>query len=153
MEFGLGACVGPETLKQGVPEPADFDAFWRKAKAELAAVPMQVLEKKLVKETDISRVYDVKIAAPGKRPVSGYLTIPKDAKPGSLPLYLHFHGYGVQSAEVVESKDAIHFFINAHGIENGRERSITAIWQRVNSTVTVSKTMKTGSRIPAISRI
>ena len=121
VEFGLGACVGPETLKQGGPEPADFDAFWRKAKAELAAVPMQVLEKKLVKETDISRVYDVKIAAPGKRPVSGYLTIPKDAKPGSLPLYLHFHGYGVQSAEVVESKDAIHFFINAHGIENGRE--------------------------------
>ena len=27
----------------------------------------------------------------------------------------------MQSAEVIESKDAIHFFINAHGIENGRE--------------------------------
>lgn len=121
VEFGMGACVAPEKLKQGVPEPADFDAFWRKAKAELAAVPMRVLEKKLVKETEISRVYDVKIAAVGKRPVSGYLAIPRNAKPHSLPIQLLFHGYGVQSAEIIESKDAIVFFINAHGIENGRE--------------------------------
>lgn len=121
VEFGMGACVAPEKLKQGVPEPADFDAFWRKAKAELAAVPMRVLEKKLVRETEIARVYDVKIAAVGKRPVSGYLAIPRNAKPHSLPIQLLFHGYGVQSAEISESKDAIVFFINAHGIENGRE--------------------------------
>lgn len=121
IEFGMGAAVAPETLRQGVPEPADFDEFWKKAKAELAAVPLQVLEKKPVKETEISTIYDVKIASAGPRPVSGYLAIPKDAKPHSLPLYCHFHGYGVFSAQIVESKDAIHFFINAHGIENGRE--------------------------------
>lgn len=121
VEYGLGTCVAPETLKQGEPEPADFDAFWKKQKKELSAVPMKVLEKKLVKETPVSSVYDVKIGSPGPRPVSGYLTIPKNANQKSLPLKLHFHGYGVQTAEIVESGDAIHFFINAHGIENGRE--------------------------------
>ena len=123
VEYGLGACVAPETLKQGVPEPADFDAFWEKTKKELAAVPMKVLEKKLVKETSVSTVYDVKISSPGSRPVSGYLSIPKNAKPKSLPLKLHFQGYGVLGAEIVESGDTIHFFINAHGIENGREQA------------------------------
>ncbi len=122
VQFGLGACVKPETLKQGIPEPADFDAFWAGAKQELAAVPPEVLEKKLISESGVSRVYDMKIACAGNRPVSGYLAIPKEAKPGSLPLKLHFHGYGVAGARITESADAIHFYVNAHGIENGREK-------------------------------
>ena len=74
-----------------------------------------------MKETAISTVYDVKVACAGKRPVSGYLSIPKGAKPGSLPLRIYFDGYAVHSAQVRESPKAICFFVNAHGIENNRE--------------------------------
>jgi len=37
--LALGAAVAPTRLAPSVPEPADFDAFWRTGIAELAAVP------------------------------------------------------------------------------------------------------------------
>lgn len=121
VQYGLAGGVAADTLKQGVPEPADFDAYWKKAKEQLAAVPLRELERKVLKETAISTVYDVKVACAGNRPVSGYLSIPKGAKPGSLPLRLYFDGYSVRSAQVLESPEAVCFFVNAHGIENNRE--------------------------------
>ena len=121
VQYGLAGGVGAETLKQGVPESADFDAYWSRAKEQLAAVPLRELERKVLKETAVSTIYDVKVACAGNRPVSGYLSIPKGAKPGSLPLRIYFDGYAVHSAQVRESPKAICFFVNAHGIENNRE--------------------------------
>lgn len=121
IQWGLAAGVEPERLVQGVPEPADFDAFWTRQKQELAAVPLRVLEKKPVRSNGACNVYDVKLSCAGPRPVSGYLSIPKNAKPGSLPAELRFDGYSVQGAKIVESPRAIVFFVNPHGIENGRE--------------------------------
>lgn len=46
IDFDGGAGVQPEKL-QGVPEPADFDAFWAKQKARLAAMPMTVVRKEI----------------------------------------------------------------------------------------------------------
>ena len=37
--FDGGAGADIDTLRQGAPEPADFDAFWTRQKAELAKVP------------------------------------------------------------------------------------------------------------------
>lgn len=42
---GIGAMVEPEKLLPFMKEPDDFDAFWDKVKAELAAVPMKELER------------------------------------------------------------------------------------------------------------
>lgn len=121
VQYGLAGGVGAENLKQGVPEPADFDAYWSRAKEQLAAIPLRELERKVLKETAVSTIYDVKVACAGNRPVSGYLSIPKGAKPGSLPLRIYFDGYAVHSAQVRESPKAICFFVNAHGIENNRD--------------------------------
>ena len=121
VQWGLAAGTQPEKLIQGVPEPADFDEFWNKQKAELAAVPLQVLEKKLVKSNPRYDFYDVKLSCVGPRPVSGYLSMPKNAKPGSHPVELRFDGYSVQGASMLESNRSIVFFVNPHGIENGRE--------------------------------
>ena len=123
IQWGLAAGVEPEKLVQGKPEPADFDAFWEKQKKELAAVPLKVLEKKLVRSTAEYDVYDMKISCVGDRPVSGYLTMPKNAKPKSLSLDLRFDGYSVQGATMIPSRHSITFFVNPHGIENGRERA------------------------------
>ena len=81
----------------------------------------ELLEKKLVKESNQCFVYDVKISCVGKRPVSGYLSIPKGAGPKSLPLRVWYEGYGVSSAPARENPAEITFSVNAHGIENGRE--------------------------------
>lgn len=121
IQYGLGGGVEPEALKQGTPDPADFDVYWKKQLEALAAVPPKLLEKKLVKESNQCFVYDVKISCVGKRPVSGYLSIPKGAGPKSLPLRVWYEGYGVSSAPIRENPAEITFSVNAHGIENGRE--------------------------------
>lgn len=119
--FDGGACVTPDKL-QSIPEPTDFDTFWKAQKQLLAATPLKVLEMNKVKENEQVVAYDMKIACAGDMPVSGYLVMPKDAKPGSLPAEVSFHGYGVRSASLNlgSGSKQISFNINAHGIENGQ---------------------------------
>lgn len=126
IQYGLGAGVAMETLRQGAPEPEDFDAYWRGQKEKLAAVPVRELERKLFKETGTSLVYEVKIACAGRRPVSGLLAIPKNAKAATLPLRMVYEGYGISSSRVEESADAVVFVVNAHGIDNGRDAAYYA---------------------------
>ncbi len=116
----FGAGVEPEKIA-GVPEPADFDAFWAKQKARLKEVPIKAV---LVPVTDGDPkydVFDVKIDCPGGKPVSGYLTKRKGAAAKSLPARVGFMGYGVTSAR--KNYGGITLHINAHGIENGREKA------------------------------
>ena len=122
---GIGAMVEPEKILPFMKEPDDFDAFWDKVKAELAAVPMKELERVPV-PNDKVQVFDVKIACAGDKPVSGYLCIPKDAKPGSCPAIVTFHGAGVYSAVkqlTWASQGAIALDVNAHGIVNGEPKA------------------------------
>ena len=120
LKFDGGAGVEPTKL-EGYPEPADFDAFWQKQKAKLAAVPMKAELKEVAAKKPGFKVYDVKIDCSGGKPVSGYLSIPENAKPKSLGAQVCFHGYGVGGADQQSWSGMIVLDINAHGIENGRE--------------------------------
>lgn len=121
VEFNGGA--GAEILRiEAVPEPADFDAFWQRRKQELAAVPMEVLERKLVKNIDNCDIYAVKVACAGPRPVTGYLTIPHGAAPKSLPARAEYFGYSWRRIPVpAANADRIVFWMSAHGAELDRE--------------------------------
>ncbi len=121
IRFGLGAGAAADTLEQGVPEPSDFDKFWKEKKEELAALPVRELKRTPVQKRENADLFDIKVACPGNRPVSGYLSIPHGAEPGSLPLHVYFDGYSVQSARIVSYPGALILAINPHGIENGRE--------------------------------
>ena len=115
--FFSGAGVQIEKLKD-CGEPADFDAFWARQKKRLAQVPFAgKVEKKLVKEYPDGYVYAVSIPAPGPRPATGYMTMPKNAKEKSLPAAISFIGYGMQKHWPPSSveKDKILFILNAHG--------------------------------------
>ena len=125
---GTGALVEPEKIVAGGPEPADFDAFWAAKRAELDKVPVKELEKVEVPAPayDAKTVvcYDVKIACAGGKPVSGYLCLPRDAKPKSLPAIVTYHGAGVYSANKpswLARSGMIALDVNAHGIENGKD--------------------------------
>ena len=125
--FDGGAAVQPETLA-GVPEPADFDAFWKGQKEKLAAVPFKdSAEVKEVRKTKSCTVYQVKIPCAGPRPVTGHLTVPRAAEQGrKFPARITFDGYGGDISRWEKAPhdgpaDEIRLHINAHGYELGKD--------------------------------
>lgn len=119
LKFDGGA--GADFAKlSGYPEPADFDAFWKAQKARLAAVPLKASLTAFDAKNAKFQVYDAKIDCAGGKPVSGYLSLPKDAKPKSLGAQVNFMGYGFNGANPECHDGMIVLSINAHGFENGR---------------------------------
>ncbi|MBQ8510805.1 MAG: acetylxylan esterase [Clostridia bacterium] len=119
-EGGAGADI--DKIEQGVADPEDFDEFWAKQRELLETVEPVFLEKVRVQEDNPDfEIYDVKIAAPGNRPASGYLSYPKNAAPGSCKGKLCFMGYSVTTAPITTEKDTVILYINIHGIENGKD--------------------------------
>ncbi len=123
INFDGGAGVEIEKLQAIAEEPADFDAFWEKQKAKLAAVPLKFKMDKVSKPDAKVEVYAVSIDCPGPRPVTGYLTIPAGAKDKSLPAFANYHGYGtsVQQAPTNGPDNRINFSVNAHGYDLGKD--------------------------------
>jgi cephalosporin-C deacetylase-like acetyl esterase len=123
IRFDGGSGVEPEKLQQGVPEPADFDSFWAAQKARLAESPMKAALTEVPSENPEFVTYDIKVECPGGKPVSGYLTMPRNAAPKSLKAQVSFMGYGVASAHKFYSPYMMMLNINAHGIENGKDEA------------------------------
>jgi cephalosporin-C deacetylase-like acetyl esterase len=120
--FFAGAAAEPEKLTD-CGEPADFDAFWDKQRARLAAVPFKgKVDEKFVHKVGNYNVYAISIPCVG-RPATGYLGIPVNAAEKSLPIELDFSGYGPrrQTPPTKITGNRIYFYINAHGQELGRE--------------------------------
>ncbi len=82
-----------------VPEIAGFDAYWEKQRARLRAVPPTLLHSEELQFPDYPRTvsFDLRIQSVGE-PVSGILSLPENAAPGSLPAYLFVHGAGIRPA-------------------------------------------------------
>ncbi len=119
LKFEGGAGVEPSKL-EGYPEPADFDAFWQTQKGRLTKVPLKASLTEVASKNPNFKVFDVKVDCAGGKPVSGYLSIPKDAKAKSLGGQVSYRGYGVTGADQEFQNGMIVLQINAHGIENGR---------------------------------
>jgi len=128
----FGVIIDPEKLAPGNPiPPEDFDRFWAQKRAELDLVPVKATRREVPLPDREAKKYpdvvchDVKVDCAGDAPVSGYLCMPRGAKPKTLPAIVHFHGAGVRSAKPYPTygQTAIAFDINAHGIENGKPES------------------------------
>ena len=124
--FGGGAGVATEKMKLSTAAPADFNQFWEAAKAKLAAVPMDGAELIEVfpnsSVTNTYRYYAAKIPCFGPRPVTGWLTVPKNAQNGSLAVKATFDGYSVAIAQPSLPTDqpgtgTMLFHVNAHGYD------------------------------------
>ena len=122
--FDGGVGVEPEKLQPAAEEPADFDAFWARQKEKLAKIPVKYEMKKVSKPGASVEVYAVSVDCAGPRPVTGYLTMPANAKEKSLPAYANYQGYSpssVQKAPKGGPKGRINLTINAHGYELGKD--------------------------------
>ena len=124
--FDGGAGVATERMQLSTVEPADFDAFWAEAKAKLATVPFDDSNVELVDVTPDNLtssyyVYAAKIPCFGPRPVTGWLTVPKNPKAGGIPVQANFAGYGCISAKpsppTSGSGQVVRFTVNAHGYD------------------------------------
>ena len=106
---------------QGAPEPDDFDQFWKQQRARLDAVPFvgKVTMTECPSKDPNIKIYAVSIPCAGPRPVTGFLTIPANAKPKSLPAQCSYLGYGVGYRTPPEKgpKDYINFTVNQHGYD------------------------------------
>ena len=78
--FDGGAAAGIDTLRQGAPEPKDFDAFWAKQKEALAKVPFNAKRVERKSANPDVRLYVLSVDCTGGMPVTGYLSIPKNAE-------------------------------------------------------------------------
>lgn len=125
--FWCGAAVGWREIKSTVPEPADFDAFWKKKREELAAVPMNpVIEE--VADSGSPDVQLWKITLDGIRgaKIYGYLARPKGMNPLPAQLQVQYWGlYPLKKSEVVAiaKKGWLAMNIMAHDLPCDREEA------------------------------
>ena len=124
--FSGGAGVSTEKMRLTTVEPEDFDQFWREAKQKLAAVPYGASDVELTEvfpssATNTHRFFAVKIPCLGPRPVTGWLTVPKNPQAGGVPIRAIFDGYGcIQKAPnppTANSGQQVRFQVNAHGYD------------------------------------
>jgi cephalosporin-C deacetylase-like acetyl esterase len=126
------AAFDPLKIAPSLPVPDDFDAFWAKQKARLAAVPMTPTLTPVPSGADNMESFDVQIPCVPPKPVSGYFSRPKGAGPKSLPAMLQVHAAGVLSSilKVTVSRaknlNVLAMDINAHGIPNDQPGSFYA---------------------------
>lgn len=82
-----------EMIEQGAPEPADFDAFWAKGMADLAAIPLDAQMKDEPRKSSAKwTMYRVSFASIGRR-VNGWLSVPKPGR-GPWPALVSVPGAG-----------------------------------------------------------
>ena len=126
--FNGGAGAAVADIRQDRPEPADFDAFWKRRKAALAAVPLAgATTREIPSGRDGVRLYEVTIPCAGGRPSTGYLSVPVAG--GPFPARAHFHGYNESWSESAYQPpapeslplDALFLDVSAHGFELNRE--------------------------------
>ena len=125
--FDGGAGADVAKLRQGEPEPADFDAYWAKQKAALRKVPVKAQRTEVKSPNPKVRLYAVRVDCAGGRPVTGYMSIPVECDKGrKVHARVSFDGYGTpiqRPPESVWNIWAIDFHINAHGYELGRDEA------------------------------
>ncbi|MFL0161410.1 acetylxylan esterase [Aquirufa salirivi] len=128
-EYRNLATVGfsPNLLQATVANPSDFDAFWDKAKQDLAKIPLDA-KMTLMPErcTEKTNVYHVNIQnyRIGAR-LYGILCVPK--KPGKYPALLHVPGAGVRpyAGDIANAeKGIITLQIGIHGIPVNLDPSV-----------------------------
>jgi cephalosporin-C deacetylase-like acetyl esterase len=97
------AAFSPEKIEPTQTEPADFDAFWAKAKAELAAIPMDARLTPMPPYTnDKIEAFEVNLQNIGTPPATtsrfyGILCIPRGE--GPFPALISAPGAGVRGPD------------------------------------------------------
>ena len=121
--MSAGAISRQDEIRRGADMPEDFDAFWDAEIAKLKKVPMNPRLREIQhKNSDRIGAWEVTLDCVGPRPASGYLAMPRNAKPKSLPLFIQYDGAGIHQATppIWYADVAICLTFNKYGIPNDR---------------------------------
>ena len=90
----------PVSVRRKMECPADFDAFWREARARYdREVPNDFKLERIAAQCDAAvTVYRVSLTAPRGRTVDGVLSVPTDLSKGPFPVLLNVPGAGPSDA-------------------------------------------------------
>lgn len=132
-----GAVVAPENYRPGFDDPADFVQYWEGQKAALRASKPEATMTPVEMPEGAKPGYEafaLEISMPEGRPVHGYVVKPVEAKVGSIPIIMSFHGAGVNkphnksslntaASNATYGKGAISIDMNAHGYPDDQPQS------------------------------
>lgn len=101
-----GAMVAPDQIGAGCSDPADFDQYWTNQIEKLRAVPMNPVLKEVALKDKQSvgahggkiKIQSFELDCVGPQKAKGYVGLPVNAKPRSLPMIVLFHGAGYRDA-------------------------------------------------------
>ncbi len=124
----IGAMYDADKIKALDSRPADFDAYWASCRAKLDQVPLDpTLTAVDVPKAFLGKVkcYSVEVKCLGRTPVTGYLAVPLDAKPASLPacvdyLSMVWQDASRQVAMETASKGVLALYVSWHGLPTGK---------------------------------
>ncbi len=125
----LAAGFGTEAIR-AMPEPEDFDEFWKGVRTEAESVDLSGVEILPASDTTVaakwpgSTVFGFRVPIPGHAPATGWIAFPRDAEAGTLPAELRFRDYGVGGGSEPSpalDRSALAADVNAHGFDLGRD--------------------------------
>jgi hypothetical protein len=112
------AAFDPQRIMPTVAQPRDFNAFWDKAKSDLASIPLDTRMTLLPeRSTEKVLVYHVNLQNIGNARLYGILCVPKGE--GKFPALLRVPGAGVRSYMgdvATAAKGLITLEIGIHGV-------------------------------------
>ncbi|HVJ87652.1 MAG TPA: acetylxylan esterase [Caulifigura sp.] len=123
----IGALYDADQIKALDSCPADFDAYWASCRSRLDQVP---LDPKLTEvavpaaQRGKVRCYSIEVQCLSRNPVTGYLALPVDAKPGSLLAHVSYQSRVWQDASKrraieMASKGVLALDVTWHGRPTG----------------------------------
>lgn len=118
--FGIRA----DDIKSAYPKPADFDSFWKTAKAELAKVkPQFKVTEQPSQNTDNRRVFLIEMKSLDNLTIRGWMTLPKNSnKSKKFSVLLGLPGYQVVLKPIVGKDDDLAIItLNTRGQGNSRD--------------------------------
>jgi cephalosporin-C deacetylase-like acetyl esterase len=116
--------IRPDEIKSAYPKPADFDAFWKSAKDELAKVkPQFKVTEQPSQNTDNRRVFLIELKSLDNLTIRGWMTIPKTSnKNKAFSVLLGLPGYQVTLKPIVGRDDDLAIItLNTRGQGNSRD--------------------------------
>ena len=123
----IGALFDADKIISPIECPKDFDEFWAKRRAALDALPMEAKLTELPCNEKNVKLYALEVNCTGDRPVTGYLAIPKDAKPGSCPAVVEFlswvNGDASKKIPIARAKRGVlSLYVTWHGFPVGKSK-------------------------------
>ena len=120
-QYNGGAGVDIGNITKTTAEPDDFDEFWSQQITKLDGVTPELIScVEMNNSSSNFHIYAIKVKfyeGTYGNYVSGYLTVPKAAKQGSLKIRMWYNGHGVEDPVPYCNENTALFNVCAHSIE------------------------------------